>query len=419
MATFSRLVITFISLLAFALAFSIPHVPDKNNPSNNPSVHLLPTKDPFYTAPPGYEATSPGTILRLRVAPGNLSTVVGNCSVAYHILYRTTSTRYRPSYAVTTLYVPKTPSGKALLSYQYPYNTPDVDRSPSYDFYVAPPADLGEALGLGWLVNVPDHQGPVGVGGMGVGQGLATLDSVRATLSMGTHIGLHDDARYAMWGYSGGSIASEWAAELQAQYAPELHFSGMAIGGTPTNISSVWVETNGTPYAGMVPLGSTVVTKVYPEAYAYLVDHLKVAGPHNRTEFLRVLHMSAPEAFAFFAGQDMWDYFVDGRAVFEAPILRHLVDGTFYMGYHGVPQMPVFMYHAIHDEVALIGLAEQLRERFCRVHVDILFERNTVGDHIGELTNGAGRALAWLGTVFQGKEYVDSGCIVREVTVGF
>jgi hypothetical protein len=52
--------------------------------------------------------------------------------------------------------------------------------------------------------------------------GHATIDSVRAAFNANETLGLDVDARYAMWGYSGGALASEWAAELQVQYAPEV-----------------------------------------------------------------------------------------------------------------------------------------------------------------------------------------------------
>lgn len=83
-----------------------------------------------------------------------------------NILFRTTDTRYRPSWAVTTLLLPETPvtnrtDGKAaLLSYQIPYNTADVDASPSYllstvlaqEFMGIPAYTdvIAEALGRGW-----------------------------------------------------------------------------------------------------------------------------------------------------------------------------------------------------------------------------------------------------------------------------
>lgn len=83
-------------------------------------ISLPPLEDPFYTAPKGFEDASPGEILRVRIAPGNLTTLVTNSSQAYHILFRTTDSRYQPSWAVTTLFAPQSDSGSsdALLSYQ-------------------------------------------------------------------------------------------------------------------------------------------------------------------------------------------------------------------------------------------------------------------------------------------------------------
>jgi Secretory lipase len=57
-----------------------------------------------------------------------------------------------------------------------------------------------------------------------------TLDSIRAAFSSSTIPG---DARVAMLGYSGGAIATEWAAELAPTYAPDVdkRMIGAAIGG--------------------------------------------------------------------------------------------------------------------------------------------------------------------------------------------
>jgi hypothetical protein len=301
-----------------------------------------------------------------------------------------------------------------LLSFQYPYNTPDLDHSPSYDFAFATPDDLPLALGRGWYVNVPDHEGPLAAIGANVGQGHATLDSIRAVLN--ADFGLDADAKYAMWGYSGGALASEWAAELQVQYAPELSIAGAALGGSPANITSVWDESNKSPYSGMMALSLVGPMRLYPEAQAYLYSQLKVEGEFNRTGFLHVEKLSAFEAFAYFAGQDMWEYFEGGRSILDQPVLRDVMDDNYYMGYHGVPQMPLFMYHAINDEVARIERAEELINRYCGVHVDIMFERNTVGTHIDEMANGRERALDWLSGVLAGSEQA-RGCTTKNVTV--
>lgn len=83
-----------------------------------------PSQDPWYTAPPGFENAAPGTVFKIRNAPG-LASHMTNASAAYNILYRTTDTNYQPSWAVTTLYVPlknltKSNKNSPLLSYQLP-----------------------------------------------------------------------------------------------------------------------------------------------------------------------------------------------------------------------------------------------------------------------------------------------------------
>ena len=66
----------------------------------------------------------------------------------------------------------------------------------------------------GRMVSVPDFEGPLAAFGLCVRAGYAVLDSVRAVLSS-EHVSDAAVARYALWGYSYGSAASEFAAELQ------------------------------------------------------------------------------------------------------------------------------------------------------------------------------------------------------------
>jgi hypothetical protein len=86
--------------------------------------------------------------------------------------------------------------------------------------------------------------------------GYATLDGVRATLNAADLYDLPEDPYYAVWGYSGGALASEWAAELQVDYAPELDFAGAALGGLTPNVTSVLVTINGKLSAGLAPVRS-------------------------------------------------------------------------------------------------------------------------------------------------------------------
>jgi hypothetical protein len=50
-------------------------------------------------------------------------------------------------------------------------------------------------------------------------------------------------------------LATEWATELQALYAPDLSFSGAALGGLTPNITTVLLSANGQSAAGLIPAG--------------------------------------------------------------------------------------------------------------------------------------------------------------------
>lgn len=274
------------------------------------STPLPPSEDPWYRAPENFEATTPGHILRFREAPGDLCSIVANCSRAFNVIYRTTDNNDNASWAVTTLLAPhrnvSERPNRALLSYQIPIDSPDIDQQPSYILY-APNStelylDFTGALGRGWFVSVPDYEGPLAAFGAPHQEGQATLDSVRAILRLAKdhpEIGLSpsDDIRYALWGYSGGSIASEWAAELQPTYAPELDFAGAIFGGLVPSFRTVFDEIDGTPFMGNLPAFMVGVTAQAPEARNFLLSKLKDPGPYNASIFLSVLNMSVAEDF--------------------------------------------------------------------------------------------------------------------------
>jgi hypothetical protein len=386
---------------------------------------LPPSRDPFYKAPPNYKAAAPGAILRARRAPGNLTTVIGNCSAAYNILYRTTDSQYQPSWAVTTLFVPKSGSvasksvGSAgsLLSYQIAYDSAELDASPSYALYQGEPDvsdDVSNALGSGWFVNVPDYEGPLAAFTAGVQSGHATIDSIRAALS--SDLGPSSDTRIALWGYSGGSLASEWAAELQIQYAPELTISGAALGGLTPNITSVLHTVNGSMYVGLVPSGVLGLATQYPDFNKLLLQGLKPSGPFNKTGFLAAKDLDQVEASAFYNEQDIFEYFTDGAAFFDQPVIKHVLNTEGLMGYHGVPNMPLFVYKAINDTLSKIEDTDALVNNYCNYGTNILYQRNTVGGHEAESVNGDDRAFAWLSSLLDGTLNQES-CLTQNVTI--
>src|ERR1700743_468824 len=122
------------SLLAVSVA--VPNTPYDSHASafETTTAPIPPSLDPFYTAPNGFETKTPGAVLKIRPAPGNLTATFNASASVFNILSRTTNSHYQPAWAVTTLFVPSEPArnvSNPLLSYQVPYNTADVDGSPS------------------------------------------------------------------------------------------------------------------------------------------------------------------------------------------------------------------------------------------------------------------------------------------------
>jgi len=302
----------------------------------------LPSKDPWYSPPAGFESRQPGAILRVREAPSNLTSLVANkTAAAYQLLFRSTDARYKPSWGVTTVFLPSKASqagrnARALVSYQIPYNAIDVDQSPSYGLstlYGEPiMLNVREGLSRGWAVSVPDFEGPQAAFTAGLQAGHAVLDSVRAVLAWDKFQG-PDKVRYAMWGYSGGALASNFAAERQASYAPELSFAAAAIGGVPSNFTRIIYNVTGSGVAAIVPYALLGVTAQYPDAREYLVRHLRKEGPYNATVFLAALHATLEDNVSAFSGQDIFQYFTNGEAILNAPELVRALGDNWHMGY--------------------------------------------------------------------------------------
>ncbi|KAL2153474.1 hypothetical protein VTH82DRAFT_4629 [Thermothelomyces myriococcoides] len=401
---------------------------------------LPPSLDPWYRAPYTYDwkEADPGQVLKIRQAP-LLNRTIGHARVAYQLLYRTTDSRYEPSWAVTTLLIPRSfplPSSSSgtsssaaaaaadsvvpVLSYQLPYDSCDVDASPSFALHFGEPyGEIAAALAHGWLVAVPDYEGPLASYAAGVQAGHATLDGVRAVLAVAGVGTTGINARVALWGYSGGALASEWAAELTEEYATKLPIAGVALGGVTPNVTSVTGYLNRKEGAGLIPQGLLGISTQHPDARAWLLSRLK---PALRDIFLSATKMTATQSILAFQYQDIFSYFIGGYEDLHTPVMEHMYNVDGYMGYHGVPRMPVFIYNAINDELIDIRDVDALVDRFCGVGANILYHRNTAGTHAQELFNGRQRAFTWLRSVLDGtygQFYPSLGCTIQNVTLNY
>lgn len=268
-------------------------------------------------------------------------------------------------------------------------------------------------------MSVPDHEGPHAAYSAGILYGQVTLDSVRASLAY-----INNSAtRYVLWGYSGGSLASGFAAELQGTYAAELDFAGIAIGGFANNLTEILVYLDGSPGALLIPGSFIGILSQYPDGYSRLLSHLKQTGPYTAAGFLGARnHTLAPELLASWVGQAVIENYLDsGRAFLQDPVVKDIFEKETVVGTHGVWKMPIYGYKALNDEFVPISGANQLVSDFCDAGANVLYEINMLGNHVDEVVNGDAAAWHFLESALAGEDtfasrYPTHGCTFRNVT---
>ena len=160
------------------------------------------------------------------------------------LLYRTQNEQGQPSATVTTVIAPPASQGaskgasKGVVAYLSYYDGLGDSCDPSYTLQStainAEKVIIGTLLQSGYTVTVPDFEGQTHDWAAGHEAGWNTLDAIRATEES---LQLPESTKVGMIGYSGGSIAGEWAAELQPTYArDDINLVGTAIGGVPANL---------------------------------------------------------------------------------------------------------------------------------------------------------------------------------------
>ncbi|MBJ7470668.1 MAG: triacylglycerol lipase, partial [Solirubrobacteraceae bacterium] len=227
-----------------------------------------PANDPFYTYTGGtpLAQVSPGTVLSTRTRPFRVAGIATPIR-AVQLLYRSTGQLGQPTTNVTSVLLPPVkPKVQRVFSYQSFYDSLNPDDQPSYA--VSGGTTLGGAVNTvevalfapwllqGYTVNLPDTQGQQANFASGPEYGLNTLDSLRATFSSRV-VNLPSGTKAGLFGYSGGAIATGWAAELAPSYAPDVdaRLVGAAMGGvlvSPAN-NLRYVE-GSTIWAGVMPM---------------------------------------------------------------------------------------------------------------------------------------------------------------------
>ncbi len=411
-----RLRSTALAVLGTAVAATVTAVP-ASAPAETAAASggpVRPAKDPFYTydgATP-LRKIKPGTPLKTRDVTLGAATNATPLP-AEQVLYRTTDTQGHAVATVTTVVEPATgttaPRVAAYLSF---YDALSAKCDPSYTLRGGDPGAANQQLtdteqatveslaGQGYIVTVPDfeNQGLHWVAGRE--SGVSTLDGIKATLRA-----LELDRKttpVGMMGYSGGSIAADWASELQPHRAPKLDLVGTAMGGIPANLKHNLPYTNGTPeWSDVIPGAMIGISRAYG---IHLRHYLSTWGRKvARTE----AHQCIGEMSGEFPNLTI-KHLMKKRYehVLQVPVfkrtMRELKMGTA----KGHPSAPMFMLWGNHDgkgdDVMVAADQARLAAEYCSQGVPVSTVELQGADHTNAGAAFIPQAEAWLAARFAG-----------------
>lgn len=371
----------------------------------------VPAKDPFYEPPPGFEHARPGTVLRSRDVEVAFMGLVPQQFTATQLLYRTTDLNDMPQATVTTVIVPTERAGNGpvpLVSYQCAIDAVAGRCFPSYalrrgakafgalaqvEFFL-----VAAALAEGWAVSVPDHEGPKGMWGAPYEPGYHVLDGVRAALQY-ERLGLSPDAPVGLWGYSGGGLASAWAAEVSGSYAPELNIVGAVLGSPVADLGHAFRRLNGSFYSGLPAMVVAALTHIYPELDRVIQEH---ATDEGKAMLLRIEKMTTAHAVLRLIGMDMGKLIDQPlEQILQTPEVQHVFE-SIKLG-TAVPTPPVLIVQAVHDRIVSVDDIDDLTHTYQSGGASVTYHRDMFSEHMLLHPFSAPMTLRWLTDRFNGK----------------
>lgn len=364
-----------------------------------PAAHagaIYPIADPdgFYYAPGNLGSTAPGDVLRSRNVP---SPWPG--ATVWQLLFHSTDSSGGPIAAMTTLIMPGGPGPKPLVSYQPFVNSLGLQCAPSHALFdggLKESAALNLLLARGWAIAVPDHLGPDSAYGAARMGGQITLDGIRAAERFAP-AGL-GNSPVGMVGYSGGAMATGFAAALAPEYAPELNIVGIAQGGVPVNPGKIAIQVGDVPHP-LFGLGFAVaigMEREYPSQVP-LDNALTPAGYALRD---RIANSCVDDIISAGAGHTISEVFYRGME--NDPALIAAFHDNALEIYPGVPRVPVYEWHGGNDQVPL-DLALGTAGRYCAAGTPVQFDIIPGTDHATAILPGAINAYGYLADRFAGR----------------
>ncbi len=328
---------------------------------------------------------------------------------AFQVLYRTSNELGQPSATVATVIKPQVPAASIhLVSYQTFYDALGAQCDPSYTLRGGNPSYtdaqddalfMENYLEAGDYVVDSDYEGEHLDWTAGYESGYDTLDAIRAAEST---LSAPSSTPVGLVGYSGGSIASEWAAELAPAYAPRLNLVGVAIGGVPVDFAHNLNYINGSAgWSGIIPGTLVALTRAfhlkltpYLSAYgrklAAAAAHACINTLYGSTPGLKVSRLLKPKY----------------QSPLKIPSFVRVVNKLIMGSAPGHPREPIFMVvgdaDGTGDGVMVTADDEALAHEYCRQGVTMDFTIEQGQSHTDAAIPFEPAAVSYLADRFAG-----------------
>lgn len=389
-------------------------------------ARVPPEQDPFYqyTGSTPLSDVAPGTVLKTRTVPYSvigfplpLKTV--------QLLYRSTGVLGQPTVNVTSVVQPVLYFGQAkLISYQSFYDSLNPDDEPSYAISggltlggLIPNIEtalIAPLLLQGYSITIPDTQGQKADFAAGPEYGMNTLDSLRATFNSPT-VGLPGDTKAVLIGYSGGAIATEWAAELAPSYAPDVdgRIIGSSMGGVLVHpMHNLHYVDGSLVWAGIMPMA------IIGAARSYAVDLTPYLSDYGKTLNQRLQKASIINVLGQYPGLT-WSSIAkpEYQTPEQIPVFVTLANDLI-MGTGGTPSAPLLIRQGAGGElegtagnkpgigrgdgVMIAGDVRTLAREYCARGVQVQYGESAALSHVGTAAVWIPETLLWVNGRFAG-----------------
>lgn len=386
------------------------------------------TPDPFYqyTGSTPLSSIEPGTVLKTRTISYYIAGIKTSMKVT-QLVYRSTDAMQRPVANVTSVFIPdcksSCPNKDKVISYQSFYDSLNPEDSPSRAFAggkrlpdLLPAVEavlFGGYVKKGYTVVISDTEGQTANFAAGPEYGYNTLDAIRAALNA-PEVGLTRNAKVALMGYSGGAIATEWAAELAPTYAPDLNTNliGATFGGTLVS------PEHNLSYVENAPLWGGVLEMAFIGiARSYDIDITKYLSAKG----LEIYQKMKTQSIANVLGQYSkvtWQNIIKPEYWDRTKVPEYVVAANkVIMGTGGTPAIPLQIGQGTGgiwegtkvspvwgkgDGVMLAGDVRTLARQYCAQGVQVSHEEYG-SSHFVSMVHWLPAATAWVDDRFAGK----------------